>query len=60
MGVGEVLSINVQSSTSVIYPTNGTTLSFQTDFTFVVGSEYYVLLDPGKYFGLVEYVANVY
>ena len=55
-----MLSINVQNSTSVIYPTNGTTLSFQTDFTFVVGSEYYVLLDPGKYFGLVECVANGY
>ena len=55
-----MLSINVQNSTSVIYPTNGTTLSFQTDFTFIVGSEYYVLLDPGKYFGLVECFANRY
>ena len=44
-----MLSINVVNSTSVTYPTDDKVLKFQTDYQFTLGSEYYILLDTGKY-----------
>ena len=46
-----MISINVKDSEAVEYPTvgsDGYTLKFFTNFTFLVNHTYYVLMDPGE------------
>ena len=47
-----MISINVKDSEAVEYPTAGSdgyTLKFFTNFTFLVNHTYYVLMDPGEW-----------
>ena len=45
-----MVSINVKDSRAVEYPgSDGRTLKFYTNFTFLVNHTYYVLMDPGAF-----------
>ena len=49
-GGEEVVTIDVASSSSVIYPADslGREITFTTNYLFTVNRRYYVLLDPGR------------